>query len=162
MPDTMGKRLKIAMMEQDLRQVDVIEQLRSYGIHVSRSQLSKVLNDEITTPNLEFIRAIKKILGLSMDYIIDGTEPEAKQERFVSEEANVIGEIADQLPPHMRQSLLEVARLHQRMHAEQRRKDEEIARLLMERVNLLDDLQADADSARRPVPSSSRSAHAVR
>jgi transcriptional regulator with XRE-family HTH domain len=138
MADTMGKRLKIAMMEQDLRQVDIIEQLRSYGIELSKAQLSKIVNDEVVTPNIEFLRAIKRLLGLSLDYIIDGEEPTAQPaDHFMTDEANAIGALVDKLPIELRTVLLDVAQLLYRLHTDQRKKEEELISLLEDNINLM-------------------------
>ncbi len=43
--DTLGKRIRILMIERGLNQVDLLRILREDGIKIGRSNLSKIIND---------------------------------------------------------------------------------------------------------------------
>jgi transcriptional regulator with XRE-family HTH domain len=148
--DTFGWRLKMAREAKGMSQKDLVAELRrrlkgSDVVPPSKVTYSKMENGIIVTPKHEVLAALADILECSVDYLVTGKEPETHLDQYISDEANTVAQIADKLPAHLRSSLLEWARLHQRMYTEQRRRDEEMAKLIMERISLLERMQSGAD-----------------
>ena len=135
--NTIGRRIRLAMTENELRQVDVLEQLRTHGIEMSKAQLSKIVNDDVTMFAPETLIALGKILDINLHYMITGEELETKVERFFSDEANAVGAMIDAMMPRSRRMILIMAESLLKTDQEQRSNELEIAALLEENIKLL-------------------------
>ncbi len=76
---------------------------------------NKYETGDTATPRLDVTAAISKVLGVSLDYLILGEEPEGEA-KFATEEAEQVAAIVDTLPAELRTTLLDGAQLLQRLH----------------------------------------------
>jgi len=135
--DTIGKRIRLAMLENNLRQSDVREQLRSYGKEISKANLSKIVNDGAIMYTPDLLEAMGKILGVNLHYLLTGEEIEGKEEKFNTDEANRAGAAIDALPQEMRELLTNNALMFQRLSQSNERLIEENKTLRSEKEALI-------------------------
>lgn len=76
---------------------------------------NKYETGDTATPRLDVTAAISKVLGVSLDYLILGEEPEGEA-KFATEEAEQVAAIVDNLPAELRTALLDGAQLLQRLY----------------------------------------------
>lgn len=108
--DTIGKRLRVAMIDRGMKQSEMIAKFEDAGHVISRQQLSKILNDGAALYTPEFLAAASNVLNRSVHYIVTGTEWTDPIDKFMSDEANEIGRLVDEMQPRMRQMMLQAAK----------------------------------------------------
>lgn len=134
MPRTMGGRIKAALIEKEMNQTELRKALAQHGVVISKAQVSKLVGGSVKRPPTKTLQAIKQILGVSLDYLVDSDEPE-EEERFMSDEANQIGAMVDAMLPRSRQLLLSIADGLLRIDEEQYESDARLSQLLMENIS---------------------------
>lgn len=128
--DTIGKRLRLAMVNKDYKQVDVLRLLEQAGTTISRSQLSKITTDGAMMFTPALLIALSDALDINLHYLITGKEPEAKEEKFFSNEANAVGALVDAMLPASRQLMQIIAENIAAQDRQRRLQDRALTRLL--------------------------------
>lgn len=102
--------------------------------NLSYPAYNKYETGDTATPRLNVLAAIREITGLTLDYLITGEEPD-KEPEYKTTEAAATAEIVETLPPDLRTTLLEGARLLQRM-------DQALIQTQVEQINFLTRIKA--------------------
>lgn len=104
--DTLAMRAKVEREKLGLTQKEMAERLSAppFNIQITTSGYSKIEKATTETPHRDVLRAMKRIFGVSIDYLLDGEEPEADRviDVFISEEANQGGALIDKMSPDLR------------------------------------------------------------
>lgn len=110
--DSLAMRAKTAREGLGLTQREMAEKLSSppFNIQITTSGYSKIEKGTTETPHSAVLRAMKRIFGVSIDYLLDGEEPDEDKsiDVFISEEANQAGALIDQMIPEMRRFAIQV------------------------------------------------------
>lgn len=103
--NTLAWRAMIARESKGLKQTELVEIMNTrYGISLTVGGYSKIETGDTKAPRHEILIAMKHILGISLDELIEGVKEDEPEENdvFMTEEANRIGVMVDQLPPEVR------------------------------------------------------------
>jgi transcriptional regulator with XRE-family HTH domain len=119
--NTFAWRLRQSRDQMGITQYDMCDKIneivrrREPGFALSYPAYNKYETGDTATPRLPVLAAIGKVLGLSIDYLVTGHEPDGKAD-FSTEEAEQVAAIVDSLPAELRATILGGAQLLQRMH----------------------------------------------
>jgi len=110
MLDTTGKRVRVLRQDLDLKQKDLWDRMRLYGVHVGETYISK-LERSNGIPSGDIIAALAQSLGTTADYLLlisDDPQPPINQvgEGIVYD----ITEVAKSLGPVYQAQLLDIGR----------------------------------------------------
>lgn len=95
--------------------VKSIVQRKEPTFDLSYPAYNKYETGDTATPRLSVLAAISQVLGVSLDYLITGEEPDGEV-KFATHEAEQVASIVDNLPAELRTALLDGAQLLQRLH----------------------------------------------
>lgn len=113
--NTLAWRTMITREERGLKQIDLVKLINEppYNIGLTVGAYSKIETGDTRTPKIETLVALSEILSVSLDYLIAG-KPQANEQDvdiFISEEANIVGAIVDQMIPAWRQFVVDTIKL---------------------------------------------------
>ena len=140
--NTLGKRVRLLRQDAGISQKELVQRLANkYGIRISRGYMSQI-ESQGKIPSSEVIVALAKELGTTTDYLLlltDNPFPPSDNVEYMSEEADEVARIVDELPPAKRRELLEIARTMRKMSLEEQR---ELQRDMEELRQILDEIEA--------------------
>lgn len=148
--DSLAMRAKVARESLGLTQKEMAEKLSAppFNIQITTSGYSKIEKATTETPHRDVLRAMKRIFGVSIDYLLDGEEPEGDKapDVFISEEANQAGALIDKMSPDMRtfavQLLKNIDDIDSRLREKNEKLEETIQRLRQRRDQMAQILDA--------------------
>lgn len=145
--DTLAWRLMLAREDKGISQRQLVDMINAkpYEIGLSYPGYSKIESGDTENPRIEILRALRQILNISLDELIDGELPQADIDVFATEEANRIGAMIDQLPVEDRQLIEEGTRILYQLRQVIRAQSDEIS----ERDNQIRDLQIEVATLRK-------------
>lgn len=115
--DTIGQRIKLEMIHKDLKQADILRQLHEKGIEIQKSQMSKIVNDEVSMFTPAMLIEIARIIGVDTHYLLTGEE--RGDTKSWSDEAAAVAAIVDKASdPLSRSTLLSVIEKVTQLHPE--------------------------------------------
>lgn len=139
---TMGRRVRVLREERDMNQIELAAEVRRRGVECSNSTISSIETGR-ANPSLEVFVAIADVLDVTLDYLATRTEriesPNAPEVPAVvtvgvSEEAEHVASIVDELPPGKRVEVLAVV-LAMARHAASKAEEAPPDELHVEREN---------------------------
>jgi len=77
--EAIGARIRLRRGQLALTQEHLRARMELEHVYISRAQYSRLENGE-TLPDAGELRALRTILGVSYDWLIDGREPEGRDE----------------------------------------------------------------------------------
>jgi transcriptional regulator with XRE-family HTH domain len=146
--NTLAWRVMLAREEKGLKQIELVELMNRppYNLGVSTGAYSKIETGDTKTPKHDVLIALSEILDTSIDMLVAGKEAGDQRavDVFMTEEANRIGAMVDQLPLDDRRLIEEGIRILYEMRQAIRAQDQEIA----ERDNQIRRLHAEIHTLR--------------
>ena len=133
-----GWRLMKIREDREMSQKEVVDKLAAYdneGIPRSVPALSQLELGMTKRVHVDLLLALSEILNVSVAYLITGVEPESPT--AWSEEAEQVARLIDQMLPRSRQLIKTIAKNLVIIDNEQREAEVNIAVLLQENLNLL-------------------------
>lgn len=125
-----------------------------YKVSTNKSTINRILTDKQEPPH-DLLFALCDMFDTDTEWILRGNvlEPEKIPDRFMTDEANEVGAMIDQMSPSTRQMMIAAARAAMQLEIELMESQKEIARLLEENISLLEnsDRQIARDYIRRIV-----------
>lgn len=133
-----GWRLAKMREDREMSQKEVVEKLAKYnieGIPRSIPALSQLELGMTKRVHVDLLLALSEILNANVAYLITGEEPESPV--MWSEEADQVANLIDKMLPRSRQLIKTIAKNLLTIDNEQREAEVNIAVLLQENLNLL-------------------------
>lgn len=136
--NTFGWRMKWERERLGIGQKELAEMMqKQFNITIGQSGISKIENDEVKTPPFPVQIALSKILHCSLDYLITGEEWKDAADRFITDEANQVGALLDEMDEDARQFVMTIVqRIHQ-FNMERKARQEDMRVLMEEYIALL-------------------------
>lgn len=128
--NTLAWRAMIAREAKGLKQTELVEIMNAeYGISLTVGGYSKIETGDTRTPRHEILIAMKHILGISLDELIEGVKEDELEvnDVFMTEEANRIGEMVDQMAPEVRATVEENVRAFHELSQKARTNETKLA-----------------------------------
>ena len=120
---------------------------KRYHIGTNRSTLNRILTDK-QEPPLNILFAFCEMFETDTEWILRGNvlEPEKVPDRFMTDEANEVGALIDAMSSRSRRLMKLIGENLEEADREQRRKNEDVTRLLESLTHLLSENQRNAVS----------------
>ena len=145
--NTMGKRLGYALDANNYKQTELAELLKGYGFsNVEGNHISKIMNGHIQTPSLDMLVVICDILGITLDWLVRGIEDQDEHNApdvFVTDEANEIGRMVDELDLENREFVKAIVTKIHTLRSEKVELQREIVTLIRESIANMESGQRD-------------------
>lgn len=109
-----------------------------YNFITNTSTISRVLRDK-QEPPVAIISAICDIFGTDAEWLLRGNvlEPQIVEQRFMTDEANAIGALVDEMDQDTRRFILINAQMIHKLNQERKARQQEIARLMQDYLELI-------------------------
>ena len=125
--NSMGKRLRIHREDMGISQTELAQRMERYGVNVRSAHISGI-ERRGKAPSVPVLAAIARALNTSSDYLLmlsDDPSPYGESAPgtplYISEQADEIARIVDNLPPYRRDELLVHARMVEIMEVQSER-----------------------------------------
>lgn len=138
--DTMGGRIRLARMDKDLNQLELLAKLKEVDskFDIDPAHWSRVENNKRGI-SLELLVAVADLLEVSLDHLTGRPQyGHEVTEQFVTDEANQVARLTDKMDKDLRNLVLLSAENLKRLDEERKGLHEEIASLLAEQIGQME------------------------